>query len=387
MSVGREPWTSASASRKGIVLDDTTHQWCADKLHFHWPNTDEPVKSIRMFKAWSEFWTEQWTPEKEVAWGQISSYLNAADATALVGTQITCNETQDDADWENVLHMISVFGAHRIMGIAVGNELELMWTKELPDKDECLDRLWNQEYFLNKFHSRVNDLNKLGNGFENVKVTSVFGGFILADAPFYENPGHSAWMKLGVAKIETFLKNVTTSFGPRYAHTLNIYPYFDDNQHFDSNGKTCNRALTSSLCMDTPDPKDCVLTANIDYMRENLEKLTGTDDNLLWIGETGWSYPKAHTLTRGEMQWCPDWSTSKSFTQYYSNFLNWDLSMNGTRRGPDHVFYFAMRDSLNFGFPEGFGLVGDGEPSTFCSNTSCKIQSAVSDLFPTSLTV
>jgi len=98
----------------------------------------------------------------------------------------------------------------------------------------------------------------------------------------------------------------------------------------------------------------------------------GNVSSLLWIGETGWSYPKAHTLDT-QMKWCSDWSTTQSFTEYYTNFLDWDMTMNGYP-GPDHVFYFSMRDSANFGITEGFGLVGDGDPTQWCSNTTCKLQ-------------
>merc|ERR1712166_174381 len=96
-------------------------------------------------------------------------------------------------------------------------------------------------------------------------------------------------------------------------------------------------------------------------------------DATLWIGETGWSAPAAETMDT-KMKWCADWSTKESFADYYTNFLDWDLKMNGKYRGPDHVFYFTMRDSQNFGEVESFGLIGDGDPTQWCVNTTCKIQ-------------
>merc|ERR1719469_958455 len=50
------------------------------------------------------------------------------------------------------------------------------------------------------------------------------------------------------------------------------------------------------------------------------------------------------------------------------------MNINSAFRGPDHVFYFTMRDSQNFGKAESFGLMGDGDPLQWCTNTTCKIQ-------------
>jgi len=74
------------------------------------------------------------------------------------------------------------------------------------------------------------------------------------------------------------------------------------------------------------------------------------------------------------MRQCQEWSTPASKARYYQNFLSWDMELNNRYRGPDHVFYFAMRDSTNFGFPEGFGMVGDGDPMAWCTNTTCEMQ-------------
>lgn len=39
------------------------------------------------------------------------------------------------------------------------------------------------------------------------------------------------------------------------------------------------------------------------------------------------------------------------FVRYYKNFLAWDLNI-GEELGPDHVFYFTLRDAVNFGVGE-----------------------------------
>lgn len=367
----------AVPSKKGLALDDTTLHWCPDNVHFHWPNTNEPVTSFRMFKAWAPWWNEPFL-SKEGAWHALKRFLDASNGRVLVGTQISCSEEQDDADWENVKEMIQIFGAEHIMGLAIGNELELLWTKTSIYNEtvlaDCLERIWNEGYFLNKFHDRVRELDEMGEAFRNIPVTSVFGGFILAEPgwPFFESSSGEQ-----IARINTFINSVTYEYGDRYVHTVNIYPYFEeafveyDNPH--SSDPVCYSGLERALCMGADDPNSCMLTWMIHRMRQRLHAL-GRPDATLWLGETGWSYPAAHTLAT-KMRQCPEWSSPAAKTHYYMNFLEWDMEMNATGyRGPDHIFYFAMRDSTNFGYQEGFGLVGDGDPRAWCSNTTCETQ-------------
>jgi hypothetical protein len=365
----------SAPSHKGLALDDTTLHFCPANMPFHWPNTDEPVTSYRMFKAWAGWWNEPWV-NKEAAWKAIASHLEAVNGKVLVGTQISCSEEQDDEDWENVKAMMKILGPKRMMGLAIGNELELLWTKTsiIENLPECLDRMWNQEYFLKKFHARVQEMDAMGEGFGQITVTSVFGGFVLAEPglPFYE----LCDVNDRCARVGTFINNVTQHFGDRYAHTINIYPYFQDYFiEYDqpvTDPPTCSKALATCKCLKTDDPDKCDLTWNVGRVRARLEGL-GNADATLWLGETGWSAPKAETMDT-KMQWCEEWSSEESFRDFYTNFLDWDLSMNGKYRGPDHVFYFTMRDSSNFGKIENFGLIGGGDPLQWCTNTTCKVQ-------------
>jgi len=328
-----------------------------------------------MGKAWMAHWNETWL-SKEKAWESLANNLKASNGQVLVGTQISCNETEDDADWEDVKQLMKIFGPKQIMGLAIGNELELLWTKKSTYNDtlpECLDRIWNKEYFLKKFHERVKDMDEMGAGFKDVKVTSVFGGFILAEPgwPFYESKDKN------IARVGTFIKNVTQVYGNRYVHTVNIYPYFEERfVEYDNPGEKknpkCSKALEKCTCFETEDPNNCIFTWMVGRVRRRLHAL-GNKDSLLWVGETGWSYPKAHTLDT-KMSKCKEWSSPSSKANFYTNFLKWDLNMNGKYRGPDHIFYFAMRDSANFGKEEGFGLVGDGEALHWCTNSTCKLQ-------------
>jgi hypothetical protein len=99
-----------------------------------------------------------------------------------------------------------------------------------------------------------------------------------------------------------------------------------------------------------------------------MQQLTGADSHQLWIGETGWSEPAPEDFTN-QVANCPAWASRETFQRYYGDFLSWDLSIGYGARAPEHVFYFSMRDSWNFGKREGFGLI-EG-----CNALTCKIHS------------
>lgn len=274
----------------------------------------------------------------------------------LVGTQITCNETEDDKDWALVRELLALLGPEHVMAIAVGNELELLQFKgEKTVPASCVKEVWEGGYFYRKFVERVEDLNDL-KGFEDVRFTSVFGGYVLAGSPFIDIPP---------AKVLTFLKNVTDVYGDRWIFSLNVYPYFDPNNRLDPNSTTqCQKALEKSLCMD----EGCLLPSTTSQMRKSMEKLT-SEATQLWLTETGWSYPQAASLpgANSAMAKCKNFSSEIAFRTYYQNFLKWDLTI-GKERGPDHAFFFTLRDALNFGVGEHFGLIKD------CSSSDCKLQ-------------
>lgn len=374
---------SSDMTKKGLALDDTTFRYCPDNMPVHWPNTNEPISTVRMFKAWQPNWPQE---QKVAAWQSVASYAKLTGAKFLIGTEISCNETYDDEDWKDVKGLMEVLGARHISAVAVGNELELLCFKtpeELgpnyteADKDQCLTRMWNNGYALEKFHERIDDLSTMGGEFADIPITSVFGGYILASEPFVENT------EAPKAMVNTFMQNVTTTYGDRFIFTLNIYPYFDPGMNMDpGSNTTCENCLAVALCFDTPDPYKCLFTANIATMRDRMRQLFGdvqkANSATFWVTETGWSSPKAQTLNTGVAP-CAKWSEKQTMMTYYSNFLKWNMSIAGDYDGPDLTFYFTMRDSGNFGEMEGFGLVGDGEQAQWCSNSTCKLQSIFLD--------
>merc|ERR1719221_1825912 len=99
-----------------------------------------------------------------------------------------------------------------------------------------------------------------------------------------------------------------------------------------------------------------------------MEQLTGKQGDKLWIGETGWSWPVSGSLTT-RMKACAAWSAKETFQTFYEGFLAWDLSLGQDSKAPDHVFWFTMRDSINFGLGEHFGLIAT------CDEPRCKLHS------------
>ena len=65
---------------------------------------------------------------------------------------------------------------------------------------------------MRKLSERAADLDKLP-GFSDVRLTSVFGGYILSGSPFVETPK---------AMVLTFLTEAVKRFGSRWVFTLKL---------------------------------------------------------------------------------------------------------------------------------------------------------------------
>lgn len=359
-----------AAEKKGLMLDDTTHHWCSDSLHSTWANekNDATVGSIRIAKAWQAEWTET---SKTEAWNQIGRFLHSSGGKALVGTAITCDEDSDDQDWEDVKRLLKVIGAANTMGIAIGNEVDLLASS--PDTNStCKAKLFGSDggYLFKKMKQRADDLAQLSADWNDVKLTSVFSEYIFSGKPF-------------VAGVNEFLVKAVSTYKTRFTFSINNYPYFDTGNRLDE-GTTdkCTKAIAQSICFDN---KDCSFNNAVITLRERMSQIQA-DDNELWVTETGWSSPKADTLVWNPnatlpyyMANCSDFSSLETMQKFYDNFLKWDFTME-TSKGPDHVFFFSMRDASQWGgdrmLNEHFGLGGHGNPEKDCVNISCKLQSS-----------
>lgn len=352
--------TVVAPSTKGIAVDDSTLRWCASRVPEKWPNapngeSTSQLASIRLFKAWDPTWEAD---GRVPAWESLRDYAEATNAKILIGTPVSCDEADDEMFWGWTKELLQMLRPEHVLGLAIGNELELLQFKyDISDvTPACVAEIWDGGYLWRRFQHVVTEFDALG--FSSVPVTSVFTGMGLAGNPFYEVPNH--------ALVNTFMRNVTTAYGHRFAFTWNLYPYFDPNLRRDEGtSDQCSFALGDAACWGS----NCQVPRTMRDARLKMQSLTGRDDSILWIGETGWSHPRSGSLNT-DLENCPEWSAMSTFENYYRGFLSWDLDIGNGMRPPDHVFWFTMRDSNNFGQGEHFGLIST------CTAPTCKIRSS-----------
>mmetsp|Transcript_9457 Transcript_9457/g.23576 ORF Transcript_9457/g.23576 Transcript_9457/m.23576 type:complete len:440 (-) Transcript_9457:31-1350(-) len=361
-------------SQKGLAIDDATFD-CPGKIPKYWPHTGAPVKALRLFRTAQPGWDVKTIAEFHKT---VASYLNHTGAKVLVGTQITCDELEDDVDWAHtvsLLKLLSRMDASRVLGLAVGNELDQLASKQGVSKD-CVATLWDG-YLVSKLHARMEDVRKI-KGFEKLPVTTVFTAGVVWDtgaAPFKDTPD---------CKVNTFLTQIL-KLEPNWVFTFNFYPYFDPTIGMDQDGKHCSTALEKCKCFDSP---ECLNILSMQQTRNAMTRLTGDPSARLWVGEVGWSAPQAETLHTA-MEHCAEFSGYKMLYEYYRNFIAWDLtipeshdeaqSSSNAYASPEIVFWFSVRDSANFGVKEHFGLIET------CDDSSCKLSRARAK-GPTSIT-
>ncbi|CAJ1437626.1 unnamed protein product [Effrenium voratum] len=339
---------SETMSRKGLTVDDTTLQYCAGRIPQTWPNFQAPLGSLRIFQAWNTAWPEE---GREASWKGLAGFARANGVKILVGTPVTCEPAQDEKTWGWTKEFLRLLDPSHVMGLAIGNELELLYDHA---DQSCIKELWEGKRLWKIFQQRVAEFDEMG--FKEIPVTSVFTAAILSGNPFTDVPGQ--------ALVNTFLRQALWKYKRRYAFTFNVYPYFDPNLHMNAGSSSdCSEAMARAVCWEGP---QCLANAIMVAARHKMQQLTGRSEDLFWIGEIGWSSPRAQAL-HTDMRSCGAFSSLSTFEKFYSGFLKWDLTLPGGVRGPDHVFYFTLRDALNFGVQEFFGLL------LSCESLGCKI--------------
>eukprot|EP00913_Durusdinium_trenchii_P002339 g2161.t1 len=228
-------------------------------------------------------------------------------------------------------------GPEHVMGLAIGNELELLHNHV--KSEACVTELFSGRLWRT-FQDRVAEF-EAWRGFSAIPVTSVFTASILTDrvqVPFMEDPA--------TGLVNSFLVAATRKYGKRYAFTFNVYPYFDPGIHLNP-GTTdgCSLDLPRVICWDQA---NCLGPNIMAAARRQMLRLTGRTDDLFWIGEIGWSSPRADALGTA-MADCEEFSSLETFQTFYEPGMQWNLQIPGGLPGPDHAFYFTLRDALNFG--------------------------------------
>lgn len=354
--------------QKGIVMDDTSYIDCPDQLLGAWPNTREKVTLLRTNAPWRSFWDKS---RMNNSMDNLVKYIKANNAKILIGQDATCNETDDDVEWQLNLEFMKRIGVDHILGVAIGNEMDILhqhpdwWRAAFPN---CMLELWDQKGYLKVFKRRVAEMDAaLGfkNGTGTIPVTSVWtAGFAHAgtdlNPPFLESPG--------VALVRSFVKDIYKEYGRRWVWTFNPYPIWSAGLQPDKgNASECNKAIAAT--------RGPIAHDMIAFVRKAVMWVTNQTDDILWAGEYGWSSPRSEGMNMGIFK-CQNYTSLETFTGYYDHFLKWDLTLSEAThpedrklRGPDGIFFFSMRDSANGAAREYFGLVKK------CGDTQCKITS------------
>jgi len=350
---------------KGMCIDDASYFICPEKSLTKFPHTEEPIKYLRIFKA---FRPEDSKESTNQARETFVRYVKANNIKVLVGSQITCDVTKDEEDWGWVKLLIQALGKDHVLALAVGNELDLLYTQKDYSSRECLERLWGTKgwpgYLYQKTVSRIKWARDTLDSPE-LPVTTVLTGSIL----YSTNPIFPDNQDVG---LMTYLNHVFDSGEKHFVFVLNFYPIFDPNLRPDNFG-TCDEPMRITACYDT---QDCKTIYNARRGRELTNAfvrsnpawgLGDTAEARLWLGEIGWSSPKPE-MFYSPIATCDNFFSRFQLYSYYKNFLEWDMSLGDQgHTPPELVFYFTMRDAVNFGHAEHFGLVQD------CSKPYCKV--------------
>ncbi|CAE8608459.1 unnamed protein product [Polarella glacialis] len=340
---------------------DTHSPWECD-IPKTWPNSGSGhedaagVRSLRLFKAWSP----AWPPEGRLAsWKRLVKYIHQNDVLLLLGTSISCDVESDKQQWEWAKELMKMVGKRHILALAIGNEVEYLheFRFDLNISDECLDRVWKDNYAFNWFNQVVSEVDEMG--FQAIPITTVFGGLSL-------NSTSEPFRNIPHGQVNTFMSQAVEKYQKRFVFTFNLYAYFDPFLRLDNGTEDqCTEALAEALCW----RPECILPQAIAAARRKLTNLTGDPNWSMWIGETGWASHVADSL-RSDMSHCLQWSSMDSFKESYRGFLDWNLSISNVTSPlapPEHVFYFTVHNSQVRGFSEYFGLVPN------CGDRSCKI--------------
>lgn len=332
---------------KGLCIDDTTLRDCPDSLPWFWPNTQgEPVRAVRLYCPWKYDWGGAY--KRNHAWSKLVSWVKRTGAKVLVGTEVSCDQNADEEMWFWNIELMKMLGPEHILGVAIGNEMDMFQASRGATEASCNDELWGGRYWQT-LQNRVSSLDL--NGMKNTKVTIVWAMGVLGatDTPFKEDDA---------AKANTLVKQAYKRWPHRWVWSFNVYTIWDRSL-WPASADECTKKTIEAVSFK---PIKSILRE----VRRRIKMITGNNDDPLWIGENGWSSPVPKSLN-DVLDICPKFGSQGAFGDAYRNFLQWDLSVGDGVKGADHAFYYAIRDDRDKG--SSFGLMGS------CKNMSCKVQS------------
>lgn len=332
--------------RKGMALDDTTFENCADQIPTHWPNTDQKILSMRLFKPWGMTAPKFFHGDYHKAWVGLKGWAQATNGQFLLGISVTCQKYNDEKEWRAGQEFIKYVGAEHIMGVAIGNEIDLQVGAS---NGHCIDQLWNKGGYERIIKQRVEEFEKIP-GMEGKPISAVLSMQSMGQYPF-------------IYKVKKFLNNVWKTWGKRFYLSINVYPQF--NHGLTKGG--CHGSAMAGTSYDTSDPDHLGFMPNLVKDIRKRMALVGGGDKKLWIGETGWATHAYCVLNCYEA--CRSPATQKRF---YTNFLTWDMEsgLKSTKCGVatgkcKESIDWITRDGI-YGHPEWFpGLTNESTPEEF----------------------
>jgi hypothetical protein len=237
-------------------------------------------------------------------------------------------------------------GKDSVLGFAIGNEMDIF--DEKTTDQQCLIELWESRYFT-QMTRYVNSID--AKGFRDTPITIVWAMSVLpsvAGGPWKETP---------TAKVNTLVTQAFQTWRERFVWSFNVYAIWDRSL-YPTSAADCEKKSAAAVSIS--------YTQNVlKAARQSITATTGNPASTMWVGENGWSSPMAGG--HAEFPWCKDYASVANLQKAYEAFMDWDLSGVDGFTGPEHVFYFTMRDASNFAAKEHFGLI------IGCDDTKCKI--------------
>eukprot|EP00929_Paragymnodinium_shiwhaense_P024317 TRINITY_DN14_c0_g1_i1.p1 TRINITY_DN14_c0_g1~~TRINITY_DN14_c0_g1_i1.p1 ORF type:complete len:584 (-),score=119.92 TRINITY_DN14_c0_g1_i1:239-1912(-) len=332
---------------KGLALDDTTFEHCADQIPTHWPNTKQKILSMRLFKPWGMTAPKHFHGDMHKAWKGLKGFAQASGTKFLIGVSVTCEKWNDEKEWQAGRQFIKYVGAEHIMGLAIGNEIDLQVGAQ---NGGCVNWLWNQGGYEQVLAQRVKEFEEIP-GMKGKPISAVLSMQSMRNYPF-------------IYKVKKFLTNTWKKWGDRFVMSINVYPQF--NAGLRKGG--CHGAATSGTSYETSDPDNLGFMPNLVKDIRKRMAAVGGQNMKLWVGETGWATHAYCVL--GCYEACNAKPTQERF---YKGFLKWDLmdGLGGPKRCGKptgkcaEAVNFALTDGI-YGHPEWYpGLTNESSADDF----------------------
>jgi len=142
--------------------------------------------------------------------GRASKASPRPVARSSIGVSVTCRPENDEREWAAGREFIKYVGTQHILGIAVGNEIDLQVGAS---NGACISNLWNRGGYLRILQKRVDEFDAIPGMPQGLPVTSVFSMFSMNGYPF-------KWT------VTNFLKGAWRKYGDRFRFSVNVYPQF-----------------------------------------------------------------------------------------------------------------------------------------------------------------